>query len=264
MNFATNARDAMPNGGKFTVRTENAELGPDDVARHPYVRPGRYVRLSVSDTGQGMSAEVRSRAFEPFFTTKPQGHGTGLGLATVYGIVKQSGGFVWISSALGAGTTFDIYLPRVDEAAPPLVDRMEVRREYAKGTETVLLLEDEESLREVTCEMLTAGGYSVLQAGRGDETIEVAQQYKGPIHLMVSDVVLPDMTGPSAVARVQALHPEAKVLFVSGYAEVPVAQTLVAEGADLLLKPVSQSELMRKVDEILHHRIPSAEGVQSQ
>jgi two-component system cell cycle sensor histidine kinase/response regulator CckA len=261
MNLANNARDVMPNGGKFTVRTENAELGPDDVARYPYVRPGRYVRLSASDTGQGMSAEVRSRAFEPFFTTKPQGRGTGLGLATVYGIVKQSGGYVWISSALGSGTTFDIYLPHVDEAAPPLVDRLEVQREYAKGTETVLLLEDEESLRAVTCEMLTAGGYSVLQAGRGDETIEVAQQYKGPIHLIVSDLVLPDMSGPSAVARVQALHPEAKVLFVSGYAELPVAQTLVAEGANLLLKPVSRSELMRKMDEILHLRIPSAEGV---
>src|SRR5271157_1820040 len=260
MNLATNSRDAMPKGGKFIVRTENAELGPDDVARHPYVRPGRYVRLSVSDTGMGISEEVRSRAFEPFFTTKPQGRGTGLGLATVYGIVKQSGGYVWISSALGAGTTFDIYLPRVEEAAPPLVDRLEVRREYAKGTETVLLLEDEESLRAVTCEMLTAEGYSVLQAGRGDQTINVAQQYKGPIHLMVSDVVLPDMSGPSAVASVQALHPETKVLFVSGYAEVPVAQKLIEEGAILLQKPVSRSELMRKVDEMLHRRIPSVEG----
>jgi two-component system NtrC family sensor kinase len=259
MNLATNARDAMPNGGKFTIRTENADLGPNDVARYSYIRPGRYVRLSVSDTGQGMSEDVRSRAFEPFFTTKPKGRGTGLGLATVYGIVKQSGGYIWISSALEAGTTFDIYLPRVDEAAPPLVDRLEVRRECAKGTETVLLLEDEESLREVTSEMLTAGGYFVLRAGRGDETIEVAQQYKGPIHLVVSDVVLPDMSGPSAVAKVQALHPETKVLFVSGYAEVPVAQTLVAEGANLLLKPVSQSELMRKVDEILHLRNSSAE-----
>lgn len=260
MNLATNARDAMPNGGKFTVRTENAELGPDDVARHPDVRPGRYVRLSLSDTGLGMSEEVRSRAFEPFFTTKPKGRGTGLGLATVFGSVKQSGGYVWISSALGVGTTFDIYLPRVEEAAPSLVGRLVVQREYPKGTETVLLLEDEESVRAVTCEMLTAEGYSVLQAGRGDQIIEVAKQYTGPIHLMVSDVVLPDISGPSAVARVQALHPETKVLFVSGYAEVAVAQTLVADGANLVLKPVSRSELMRKVDEILHLHIASAEG----
>jgi PAS domain S-box-containing protein len=260
MNLATNSRDAMPSGGTFTIRTENAELGPDDVARYPYVQPGRYVRLSVSDTGLGMSEEVQSHALEPFFTTKPQGHGTGLGLATVYGIVKQSGGYLWISSALGKGATFDIYLPRVDEAAPALVGGLEVRSEYPKGTETILLLEDEESLREVTCEMLTAGGYSVLQAGRGDQAIELAQQSKGIIHLMISDVVLPDISGPSAVEAVQALHPETKVLFVSGYAEVPVAQKLIAEGAILLQKPVSRRDLMRQVGEILHLRIPSAEG----
>jgi len=211
-----------------------------------------------------MSEEVRTRVFEPFFTTKPQGKGTGLGLATVYGIVKQSGGYIWISSAPEAGTTFDIYLPRVEGKAPPLVGGLEVRSEYPKGTETILVLEDEESLRAVTCECLTAGGYSVLQAGRGAEAIGLAQQSKGPIHLLLSDVVLPDMSGPSAVARVQALHPEAEVLFVSGYAEVPVAQTLIAQGAILLQKPVSRGDLMRKVDEILHLRIPSTKGVQSQ
>jgi PAS domain S-box-containing protein len=264
MNLATNARDAMPNGGKFTIRTENAELGHADVARYPYVRPGRYVHLSVSDTGAGMSQEVRARAFEPFFTTKPQGRGTGLGLATIYGIVKQSGGYVWISSALKAGTTFDIYLPRVDEAAPARLGGLEVREEYPKGTETILLLEDEESLREVICEVLTGAGYSVLQAGRGNQTIDLARQYEGPIHLMVSDVVLPDMSGPAAVARVQALHPETKVLFVSGYAEVSVAQRLIEQGAILLQKPVSRSDLMRKVVEILHLRIPPGKSVQSQ
>jgi PAS domain S-box-containing protein len=264
MNLANNARDAMPNGGKFTLRTENAELGQDDVARYPYVRPGRYVHLSVSDTGVGMSEAVRTRVFEPFFTTKPLGKGTGLGLATVYVTVKQSGGYIWITSAPGKGATFDIYLPRVDEAAPPLAGGLEVQSECPKGIETILVLEDEESLRAVTCECLTAGGYSVLQAGRGDHAIEVAQQYKGPIHLILSDVVLPDISGPSAVATVQALHPETKVLFVSGYAEVPVAQKLIEEGAILLQKPVSRSDLMRKVGEILHLRIPSAEGVQSQ
>ncbi len=258
MNLATNARDAMPNGGMFTIRTDNAELGPADVARYPYVQPGRYVRLSASDTGLGMSPEVQSHAFEPFFTTKPQGRGTGLGLATVYGIVKQSGGYVWIHSELGAGTTFDIYLPHVDEAGSTLVGGLEVRSEYPKGTETILLLEDEESLREVTCEMLTAGGYSVLQAGRGDQAIELAQQSKRPIHLILSDVVLPDISGPSAVEAVQALHPETRVLFVSGYAEGSVAQKITKAGAILLQKPVSRSDLMRKVDEILHLRIPSS------
>jgi len=264
MNLATNARDAMPNGGIFTIRTENAELGPDHIARHSHVAPGRYIRLSVSDTGLGMSEEVQSRAFEPFFTTKPLGGGTGLGLATVYRIVKESGGYVWISSALGAGTTFDIYLPRVDEPAPALIGELEERSEYPKGTETVLLLEDEGSLREVTCEMLTVGGYSVLQAGRGGQAIELARQYKGLIHLMVSDVVLPDISGLSAVAAVQALHPETRVLFVSGYAERSVVQKIIAAGAILLQKPVSRSDLLRKVDEILHLRSPSAKGVQSQ
>ena len=258
MNLATNSRDAMPEGGKFTIHTENAELGPDDVARYPYVRPGRYVRLSVRDTGKGMTDEVRSHVFEPFFTTKPLGRGTGLGLATAYGIVKQSGGYVWVSSVLGASTTFDIYLPRVDEAAPALVFRPEVHSARSKGTETILVLEDEESLREVICAMLTAEGYTVLQAARGGWAIEMAQQTTEPIHLILSDVVLPDMSGPLAVKAVQALHSETKVLFVSGYAEVPVAQKLIEEGAVLLQKPVSRSDLMRNVDEILHLAVPTA------
>ena len=264
MNLATNARDAMPNGGKFTIRTENAELGPNDVARHPYVAPGRYVHLLVRDTGLGMSEDIRSRAFEPFFTTKPQGRGTGLGLAMVYGIVKQSGGYVWISSALGAGTTFDIYFPCVDEAAPALGGELEVQGESRKGTETILVLEDEESLREVTCEMLTGAGYSVLQAGRGGQAIALARQYVRPIHLMISDVILPDISGPSAVSAVQASHPETKVLFVSGYAEGSLVQKVIEAGAILLEKPVSRSDLLREVDEILHLRNSSAEGAQSQ
>jgi two-component system NtrC family sensor kinase len=254
MNLATNARDAMPNGGKFTIRTGNAELGPDDVALHPYAELGRYVRLSVNDTGVGMTDAIRRRVFEPFFTTKAEGRGTGLGLATVYGIVKQSTGYIWVSSAPGAGTTFDIYLPRVDEKAPPLVTGLEERSEYPRGTETILLLEDEESLRQVTCECLTASGYNVLQAGRGNHAIDVAEQYKGPIALIVSDVVLPDMSGPSVATKVRALHPEAKVLYVSGYAEVPAAQQLIAEGAILLQKPLSRGDLLRKVDEMLHLR----------
>jgi two-component system NtrC family sensor kinase len=254
MNLATNARDAMPNGGKFTIRTANAELGPDDVALRPYARPGRYVRLSVNDTGVGMTDAIRHRVFEPFFTTKAEGRGTGLGLATVYGIVKQSTGYIWVSSAPGAGATFDIYLPRVDEKAPPLVSGLEERSEYPRGTETILLLEDEESLRQVTCECLTTDGYNVLQASRGNHAIDIAEQFKGPIALIVSDVVLPDMSGPSVATKVRALHPEAKVLYVSGYAEVPVAQQLIAEGAILLQKPLSRGDLLSKVDEMLHLR----------
>jgi two-component system cell cycle sensor histidine kinase/response regulator CckA len=256
MNLAANARDAMPNGGQFTLRTENTELGKDDRARYPYVRTGEYVRLSVSDTGIGMDEGVRARAFELFFTTKPQGKGTGLGLATVYGIVKQSGGYIWISSAPGEGTVLDIYLPRVVGEPPSLIGGLKMRSEFPRGTETILALEDEEPLRAVTCESLTAAGYTVLEAGRGDRAIEVAQQHKGQIHLMLSDVVLPDMSGPSAVTRVQELHPETKVLFISGYAEIPLAQALIAQGDILLQKPVLRGDLMRKVDEILHLRTP--------
>src|SRR5579872_4179157 len=254
MNLATNARDAMPKGGEFKVRTADAVLGPKDVALYPYVKPGRYVLLSVSDSGMGMTEEVRRRVFDPFFTTKPPGRGTGLGLATVYGIVKQSAGYIWVSSAPGAGASFDIYLPRIDQKAPPLITELEVRSECPRGTETILVLEDEDSLRQVTCEFLTTSGYNVLQASRGDHAIGVAKQYKGSIALVVSDVILPDMNGPSTMAKVQALHPEAKALYVSGYAEAPVAQKLVAEGAILLQKPQSRSDLLRKVDEMLHLR----------
>ncbi len=260
MNLATNARDAMPGGGTLKIRTENAELGEEDVARYPYVKPGRYVRLSVSDTGVGMSEEVRSHIFEPFFTTKPKGRGTGLGLATVYGIVKQSGGFIWASSRPGAGACFNIYLPRVEGKAPPLIAGVQVRSEYPRGTETILVLEDEEPLRQVTCEFLTASGYNVLQAGCSDVAIDLANQYKGKIPLIVTDVILPDVSGPSAVSKLQALHPEMRALYVSGYPEAPVAQQLIADGAILLQKPLSRMDLVRKVDEMLHAGAASFTG----
>ena len=258
MNLATNARDAMPNGGKFTVLTENARLGPEDVARNSYVQPGQYVRLSASDTGTGMTEEARAHIFEPFFTTKAQGRGTGLGLATIYGIVKQSGGYIWATSAPGAGTTFDIYLPRIDEKPAPSVSSLqETRGNYPRGTETILVLEDEEALRQVTCEFLAASGYNVLQAGRGDSALDVAAQYREAIPLIVSDVVLPDMNGPAIVVKIQALHPEAKVLYVSGYTQVPLAQRLIAEGAVLLPKPFLRKDLLKRVDETLHPQLPA-------
>src|ERR1700722_18878810 len=217
MNMATNASDAMPSGGTLNIRTENAELGEDDVARCPYVKPGRYVRLSISDTGMGMSEEVRSHIFEPFFTTKQKGRGTGLGLATVYGIVKQSGGYIWVTSSPGAGASFNIYLPRVEEKAPPLIAKVQLRHEFPRGTETILVLEDDESLRQVTCEFLTASGYNVLQAGRSETADALASQYKGKIPLIVTDVVLPHVSGPSTVWKLQVLHPEMGAIYVSGY-----------------------------------------------
>ena len=254
LNLATNARDAMPGGGTFSIRTENAELGPEDVARYPYVKPGRYVHLAASDNGSGMSEEIRSRVFEPFFTTKEKGRGTGLGLATVYGIVKQSGGYIWVKSSPGEGATFDIYLPRIDEKAAVVVKSEPSPSEYPRGTETILLLEDEDCLRQVTREFLTASGYNVLEAGHGEVAIEWATMHKGPIPLIISDVVMPEMSGPSAIARLRVVHPEIKALYVSGYAEVPVAQQLIAEGAALLQKPVSRMDLLKKVDEMLHGR----------
>jgi PAS domain S-box-containing protein len=251
MNLATNARDAMPNGGQLTIRTSNADLGPDDAVRYPYVQPGRYIRLAVSDTGVGMSEEVRVRALEPFFTTKPPGRGTGLGLSTVYGILKQSGGYIWISSAPGAGATFDIYLPRVDEPAPPLAADLDVRTVHPTITATILLLEDETSVRQVMYEFLTTRGYNVLQAGRGDDAIDLAEQFTGSISLIVSDIVLPDTKGPSAVTKIQALHPEANVLYVTGYAAAPLVQQLVSQGAVIMQKPVSGRALLKKVNEML-------------
>ncbi len=253
MNLATNARDVMPDGGQFTIRTENAEMSAAEAARHTDLKPGRYVRLSVTDTGVGMSEEVRCRVLEPFFTTKPLGHGTGLGLATVYGIVKHSGGGIWISSAPGAGATFDIFFPRVDEKPVTLsTDVFQPRSDYPRGTETILLLEDEDAVRQVIYEFLVAGGYNVLQARRGDHAFDLAKQYPGSIPLIVSDIVLPDMNGPAVVKELRAVRPEMQALYVSGYIEVPVAHQLVAEKAILMQKPVSRRDLLRKVDEILH------------
>ena len=254
MNLATNARDAMPSGGTLSIRTENAQLGDEDVARYPYVKPGRYVHMAVSDTGTGMTEEVRSRVFEPFFTTKEQGRGTGLGLATVYGIVKQSGGYIWVSSTPGAGTTFDVYLPKVDDKPIIATQNLEVRPEFPRGTETILLLEDDDSLRQVTSEFLVASGYHVIQAGRGDLALDLAAQYQGRIPLVISDVVMPEMSGPLAASKLRLSHPEMQVLYVSGYAETPIVQELIAEGAVLLQKPLSRMTLLTKVHELLHSR----------
>ncbi len=254
MNLATNARDAMQSGGLLSILTENAQLGDEDVARYPHVKPGHYVHMAVRDTGTGMTEEVRSRVFEPFFTTKEKGRGTGLGLATVYGIVQQSGGYIWVSSNPGEGTTFNVYLPKVDEKPITAALNLDVRPEYPRGTETILLLEDDDSLRQVTYEFLTASGYNVIQAGRGNLALDLAAQYEGRIPLAISDVVMPEMSGPSAVSQLRLSHPEMQALYVSGYAETPIVQELIAEGALLLQKPLSRMTLLTKVDELLHSR----------
>jgi signal transduction histidine kinase len=207
MNLATNSRDAMPSGGTLNIRTENAQLGDEEAAHYPYVKPGNYVHMAVSDTGTGMTEEVRSRAFEPFFTTKEKGRGTGLGLATVYGIVKQSGGFIWVSSTPRVGTTVHICLPEVDEKPITAIPTLDAWPEYPTGTETILVLEDDDSLRQVTCEFLEASGYNVIQASRGVLALDLAAQYKGRIPLVISDVVMPEMSGPLAVSKVRISHP---------------------------------------------------------
>lgn len=252
LNLATNARDAMPDGGTLTIRTKNCDLAEADAGRQPLVPAGSYVRISVSDTGMGMTEEVRARIFEPFFTTKPQGRGTGLGLATVYGVVKQSNGHIGVDSTPGVGTSFEIYLPRTQEHAVTISHNF--GKATSRGNATILLLEDEEPLRKLVAEILTMSGYKILAAQDGNHAFDLAQQFTGAIPLIISDVVLTDVNGPTAVQKIRSLHPESQVLYMSGYADAPVAQQLVEKGAVLLQKPVTRKELLLQIDELLQRK----------
>jgi two-component system, cell cycle sensor histidine kinase and response regulator CckA len=253
MNLAVNARDAMPDGGPLTIETRNAELGPEDAARRPPILAGRYVMLAVTDSGIGMDAETQSHLFEPFFTTKEMGKGTGLGLATVYGIVKQSEGYIWCDSEVGIGTTFKIYLPRVDEEAEPVHKPIAVR--LARGTETVLLIEDDESLRNVVCEILEGAGYTVLVADEGAKALRIAAEYTGAIHLIVTDVIMPGLNGRKAAERIKAARSEVEILFISGYTSDAIAKHGVLEaGAKFLNKPFTTEDLLRRVRDVLDDR----------
>jgi PAS domain S-box-containing protein len=254
MNLAINARDAMPNGGRLTLTTANAELDATYAQHHAPLTPGRYVMLTVNDTGTGMDPETRARAFEPFFTTKEQGKGTGLGLSTVYGIVKQSGGYIWVYSEPGAGTAFKIYLPRLDAplSGPEAVS---VPGRLQTGTETVLLVEDETMVRNLLAGMMERSGYRMLTAASGEEAANVAANYQGPIHLMVTDVVMPGIGGPELAQRLAPFHPELKVLFISGYTDDAVLRHGVREGvASFLQKPFTLVALARKMREVLDSR----------
>ena len=251
MNLAVNARDAMPAGGKLTIETANVELDESYAREHMTVQPGRYVMLAVSDTGCGMDVETQKRIFEPFFTTKEQGKGTGLGLSTVYGIVKQSGGYIWAYSEVGLGTTFKVYLPRVDAAIAAVEPAREVLR-TARGAETVLLAEDDPALRSLLRKVLQENGYTVLEAFHGKHAVEVCEQHSGPIHLMVTDVVMPEMGGTEAAGRLSSLRPDLKVLFLSGYADDAVHRHgVLAPGTAFLQKPFVLETLARKVREVL-------------
>jgi len=255
LNLAVNARDAMPSGGKLTIETTNAEL--DEAYAHAHIgsKPGRYVMMSVSDTGLGMSPEVKERAFEPFFTTKEKGKGTGLGLSTCYGIVKQSGGNIWAYSEPGRGTTFKIYLPRMDESFKEAKEEDKVA-EILKGTETILAVEDEIEVRKLVGEILKGQGYTVIEASNGEEAVKVARGNAGKkIHLLLTDVVMPGMSGRELAAKLNLRHPNMKVLYMSGYTDNAIVHHgVLEEGVNYIQKPFTLDALARKVREVLDQR----------
>ena len=250
MNLIVNARDAMPEGGQITIQTRNVELDKSYGVSHEPVIPGRYVMLSVSDTGCGMDETIQSHIFEPFFTTKEPGKGTGLGLATVYGIVKQSDAYVWVYSEPRLGATVKIYFPRVAEEA----DQTRATNEPAitKGTATILLVEDDKALRSLTVELLTAVGYRVLEAQTSSQAIEMAQDHAEPIDLLLTDVIMPVMGGLEVSTRLKALRPDIKVIFMSGYAGEALAKQMpLADDFVLIEKPFSRVSLLTTVDRVL-------------
>ena len=255
MNLAVNARDAMPNGGKLLIETANAHLDHSYTASHPMMKPGEYVQLAVSDSGTGMDAETQAHIFEPFFTTKEKGKGTGLGLATVYGIVKQSGGFIWVYSELGKGTCFKIYLPRVNHTSEHILPPRTVA-EVPNGTETILLTEDEADVRDIARQFLESGGYQVIEAKNGLEALRLAEENYGKIDLLVTDMVMPGMTGQELAVRVQLEQPGIPVVFMSGYSEHAATEMADADpSVRLLTKPFSRTVLLRAVREILGTRV---------
>ena len=260
MNLAVNARDAMPDGGSLRIETTNADLSAGSCAAgNPDSTPGRYVIMSVTDTGQGMDETVRQRIFDPFFTTKEVGKGTGLGLSTVYGIVRQSGGWVDVSSEVGAGTAFKVYLPRIDACPRPEEDRIGPATET--GDETILVVEDQESVRAFTMDALNQHGYRALEASDGNEAIAVAERYPGRISLLLTDVVLPGMNGKELSERLKGVRRDLKVLFMSGYtADVIASHGVLDDGVAFLHKPFSPEALAAKIREVLADPSSPADG----
>jgi len=250
MNLVVNAKDAMPGGGRLTIQTQNLVVDDQHRRGQHFIRLGHYVMLSVSDTGMGMDRETQSRIFEPFFTTKEKGKGTGLGLSTVYGIVKQTGGYVMVQSEIGRGTTFHIYLPLVEEAAEK--HQVSVPDKASGGTETVLLVEDEESVRQLVRDTLSAKGYRVVEAENGEAGIAAAELHKGKIDLIITDVVMPGMGGRELVKQLTHTRPGIKVLYLSGYTEdAIVSDGSIEKGTAFLQKPFTLQNLSRKVREVL-------------
>ena len=264
VNLAVNARDAMPQGGRLTIETRNVELDESYVAEHPTVAPGRYVLLAVSDTGVGMDEETKSRIFEPFFTTKVRGKGTGLGLATVYGIVQQTGGHIWPYSERHQGTTMRVYLPRVDEPADAVEQAGERRGpvENLRGTETILLVEDEPPVRAVTRQLLERNGYTVLEAPDGRRALEIVDGASNGtrVDLLLTDVIMPGMSGRELANQLKARRPDVRVLFMSGYTDDAVVRHGMLEpGLAYLEKPFRPPALLRKVREVLQNPVADPE-----
>jgi signal transduction histidine kinase/CheY-like chemotaxis protein len=251
MNLVVNARDAMPEGGKLTIATTNLQLSKKQTEKMPYVQPGSYVQLTVTDNGTGMDPVTKAHIFEPFFTTKEKGRGTGLGLATVYGVVKQSGGYIWVFSELGQGTTFKICLPTVAEAASAVSPKTQSVK-AAKVLGTILLVEDEDSLRELISELLTRHGYRVLSASTGAQALEILRTVNDRVHLLLADVVLPGMSGVALAKTLSASLPELRVLYISGYSEFQsYGHGGLPPGDRLLQKPFTMETLLREVSEVL-------------
>jgi nitrogen-specific signal transduction histidine kinase len=257
VNLAVNARDAMPNGGRLTIETSPAHLDAAFAASHVPMAPGHYVRLTVADTGVGMDEATRGRIFEPFFTTKEQGKGVGLGLATVYGIVKQNGGYIWVDSERGRGAVFTIYLP-LAEITPSVrrADGSSVVDTRRRGWETVLLVEDEDAVRTLAREVLRRHGYVVLEARHGVDALRVAERHPDEIHLLVSDLVMPHMSGSDLAKRLSAGRPKMKVLFMSGYADRVVHRD-VTQGVAFVQKPFTPETFARKVRSVLDATAPT-------
>jgi PAS domain S-box-containing protein len=251
MNLVVNARDAMPKGGKLTLETANIRLDEEYAGKHVAVTPGDYVMISVADTGTGMNPEVMERIFDPFFTTKEKGRGTGLGLSTVYGIVKQSNGNIWVYSEPGQGTVFKIYLPRVDEPADEIKERIAMP-EFPWGKETILVVEDDEKVRKLAVKVLENHGYKVLEAESGNKALEICRGRKKPVHLVLTDVVMPEMDGRQLTKQLTQILPGFKVLYMSGYTDNAIAHHgIIEKGLNFIQKPLSIEGLLRKVREVL-------------
>ena len=256
VNLVVNARDAMPRGGRVTIETANVGLDLQTASsKHISVKPGEYVMLAVSDTGSGMDQETQARIFEPFFTTKEVGKGTGLGLSTVYGIVKQSGGNIWVYSEQGLGTVFKVYLPRIDDDTARTIAKQEQETNAPRGTETILVVEDEDVVRGLTRKILMQAGYNVLDARSGDEAIRLCHAHAGPIDLLLTDVVMPEISGKEVADRLLELRPSIRVLFMSGYTDEAIVQHGVLDAnVKFIQKPFTWVGLTRKVRDVLNRR----------